>query len=647
MKYIYIILVLFLGLSINAQEYDGDLQFVGRNFYNNKPLNNTKIKVVSGNTVISETSTKDNNNFKTRLEFGKVYDIYLINPNCQSMFIRVFADGVPENKRHYKMTYALDIPFFLKDPEHIDTAQFTKQFHQIVFDGKSRFVDDTVYMNKFIKNIYKKETIVKKDTTVPFITTEKLKEYIQLAGKLSLDNDKQTPLKNKTVTLVNKKGEVISTSQTTNHGVFVFKGVDAEQADEVSVNIASADNPNKDKIKLQNSSLETVGFSSTIDNLKYTFKNNGSLIDKLKDQDFDFNIAGKLIATNGELKKIGSNKTVYLLNNKNNIIQKTKTNVLGTFLFSNIKPDESYSIAYDSADAELNFIMNLYSVKDKFIRRLDSVSGKKFIYRFLAVTGSEFNDLVMDDSELKMNIKGKLYGDNKNNPLADLKVLLLNDKYETIDSSITNKDGDFSFKHVPYNKQVLLNAENEKNILESFNNILVFDNEENLIKIVSVVKGKKFNYKPLSIEQSRFTEIYVDDPWLSIIEKEDSAKNKAGNSETIVENILFEFNKADLQEQSKQTLDKVVLAMLSNDKFNVELSAHSDSKGSDAYNLKLSEQRANSAKTYIISKGISAGRILAKGYGETKLINNCGNNVICSDDEHAVNRRLEFKLNFK
>lgn len=647
MKYIYIILILFLGISINAQEYDGDLQFVGRNFYNNKPLNNTKIKVVSGNTVISETNTKDNNNFKTRLEFGKVYDIYLINPNCQSMYIRVFADGVPENKRHYKMTYALDIPFFLKDVEHIDTAQFTKQFHQIVFDGKSRFVDDTVYMNKFIKNIYRKEPIVKKDTTVPFITTEKLKEYIQLAGKLSLDNDKQTPLKNKTVTLVNKKGEVVSTSQTTNHGVFVFKGVDAEQADEVSVNIASADNPNKDKIKLQNSSLETVELSTTTDNLKYTFKNNGSLIDKLKDQNFDFNIAGKLIATNGELKKIGSNKTVYLLNNKNNVIQKTKTNVLGTFLFSNIKPDESYAIAYDSADAETNFIMNLYSVKDKFIRRLDSISGKKFIYKFLAVTGSEFNDLIMDDSELKMNIKGRLYGDNKNNPLADLKVLLLNDKYETIDSSITNKDGDFSFKHVPYNKQVLLNAENEKNILESFSNILVFDNEENLIKLVSVVKGQKFNYKPLSTEQSRFTEVYVDDPWLSIIEKENSAKNKAGNSETIVENILFEFNKAELQEQSKQTLDKVVLAMLSNNKFNVELSAHSDSKGSDAYNLKLSEQRANSAKTYIISKGISASRIVAKGYGETKLINNCGNNVICSDDEHAVNRRLEFKLIFK
>lgn len=87
--------------------------------------------------------------------------------------------------------------------------------------------------------------------------------------------------------------------------------------------------------------------------------------------------------------------------------------------------------------------------------------------------------------------------------------------------------------------------------------------------------------------------------------------------------------------------------MLSNDKFNIELSAHSDSKGSDAYNLKLSEQRANSAKNYIISKGISAARITAKGYGESKLLNNCGNNVVCSEDEHAVNRRLEFKLTFK
>lgn len=647
-KTLFFITLSVLSFCAKAQEYDGELQFIGKNYLYSKPLTNTKIKVMKGTTVISEFNTKDNNSFKTKLDYGNVYDIYFYNDKCQPMYIRIFADGIPEEKRHYRITYALDIPFFPKDPNTIDTAQFTKQFHQIVFDGKSKFVDDTVYMNKFISNIYKKEPVVKKDTTVPFITTEKIKEYIQLAGKLSLDNDKQTPIKNKTVSLLNKKGEIISSSQTTNHGMFIFQGVDAEQADGITLSLNSTDNPNNDKIKLLNTSSEKIDIAISDPNQTYAFKNKGEnqLISKLTNNEFKYNIAGKLVATNGAERKVGSNKTVYLMNNNNQIIQKTKTNALGNFLFYKIIPGDSYYLAYDSADSELNYIMNLYSVKDKFIKRLDSVSGKKFIYKFLSVSNTTFNDIVVDDSELKMNIKGRLYGDNKNNPLANLKVMLLNDQFEKIDSATTNEKGDFSFKHMPYTKQLLITAENEKNILESFNNILVFDNEDNLIKLVSTVKGQRFNYKPLSAEQSKLSEIYVDDPWLSIIEK-DGQNNKPGNNATIVENILFEFNKANLQEQSKQTLDKVVLAMLSNEKFNIELSAHSDSKGSDTYNLKLSEQRANSAKNYILSKGVSAARIKAIGYGESKLINNCGNNVICSDDEHAVNRRLEFKLIFK
>ena len=645
---LFFITLLLCSFLLKAQ-YDGDLQFIGKNYINNKPLTNTKIKVVSNGKTISEIDTKKGNDFRTKLEFGNVYDVYFINAQCQTMFIRIYADGVPEDKRYIKMTYALDIPFFAKDPNLIDTVQFNKPFHQIMFNGKSKFVDDTVYMNKFIKNIYAKKPVVKKDTTAPILTTEKIKEYLQLAGKLSLDNDKKTPIKNKTVTLLNKKGEVISKAQTTNHGAFVFKHVNADDVDGVSLALSSADNPNNDKVKLQNSWSDNIEVASANPDETYTFKNKGdnNIVSKLIDNDFDYNIAGKLVATNGSEKKVGADKTVYLLNEKNTVIQKTKTNVLGTFLFSNIIPGNDYAIAYDSSDAEPNFIMNLYSVKDKFIKRLDSVSNKKFIYRFLSVSSSSFNELVMDDSELKMNMTGRLFGNNKNNPLIDMKVVLLNDKYETIDSAITNKDGDFSFKHLPYTKQLLISAQNEKNILESFDNILVFDNADNLIKIVSQVKGKRFIYRPLETELYRITEVYVDDPWLSIIEKENADKTKTGDNATIVENILFEFNKADLQEQSKQTLDKVVLAMKSNEKFNIELSAHSDSKGGDAYNLKLSEQRASTSKNYIISKGISADRIKSKGYGETKLLNNCGNGIICSDDEHAVNRRLEFKLIFK
>ncbi len=636
------IFCLSVAFGVKAQS-DGELQFVGLNMFGERELTNTRIKVKVGATTITEMNTKESNKFKVPLEFGNTYDIYLINAKVQTMFVRVFAN-IPENKRNLRTTYELQIPFFPKDSRHLDTTQFVNPFHQIIFDGKNKFVDDTVYMNAFLRKVYLKEKV---DTIVPVIKTEKVKQYAQLVGKLSFDNDKQTPLKHKLVTLVNKQGEVVASALTTNHGLFVFPGVDTELAEGLSVTLSPSENPNNEKVKLENTLHEKVEVINGSASQNYVFKNSESnaVIKKIIDSGFKYNIGGKLISTNADAKTVASDKTVYLLGSKNNVIQKVKTNVLGNFLFTKINPNQDYSFAFDTTEFALDGNLDLYSVKDKFIKRLDSIGKKKFNYKFFSTTQSSFNDMILDDSELKMNVKGRLYGDNKNNPLANVKVMLLNDKYEAIDTAITNTKGDFSFSNLGYAKQFSIEADNTNGILESFSNILVFDNEDNLIKLVSLVKGNKFKYKPLGTEQSMLSEIYVDDPWLTVINRKKTENTKS--NETIIENILFEFNKAELLTQSKQTLDKVILAMNANKGFSIELSAHSDSKGGDAYNLKLSEERARSAKDYIISKGIDALRVSAKGYGETKLLNNCGNNVKCSDDEHAVNRRLEFKLIFK
>lgn len=642
-RFYFLLSVFIYSLALVAQDDDGSLTFRGRNFYNNKELLNTTIKVVSDNKTITQFNTKSSNNFKTVLNFGKTYDLYFINSSTQTMFIRIFAD-IPKDKRNYNITYELKIPFFPKDDSKIDTVNFLKPFHQIVFDGKSKFVDDTVYMNTFIANIYKKEPIA--DTTVPFITTEKIKEYVQLAGILKLDNDKQTPLKNKAITLNDEKGDVIAKSQTTHNGTFVFQNIDVANAQSIQLKLNDGDNPTNAKVKLENSKKEAIQAVNANQNQSFVFSNaiDSSMIKKIVDQNYKYNIAGKLITTNGISKSVLADKNVYLIGSKDNLIQKVKTNDLGNFLFTKIVPGQEYSIGFDSSDIAAGNYLDLYSTKDKFISRLDTKNGNKFMYKFLSVSTSSFNDLVIDDAELKMKVKGKLYGDNKQNPLSNLKVLLLNERFETIDSATTNSSGDFAFNHSPYTKQLLLTAENEKNILESFNNILVFDNNDNLIKMVSLIKGKKFNYKPLPTEQSRIADSYIDDAWMALIDRQ--RKESAQNNQTIIENILFEFNKSDLLPQSQQTLDKIVIVMNAKKDFKIELSAHSDSKGGDAYNLKLSEQRAKSAKDYITSKGIEASRIIAKGFGETKLLNNCGNNSICSDDEHAVNRRLEFKIIF-
>lgn len=109
-------------------------------------------------------------------------------------------------------------------------------------------------------------------------------------------------------------------------------------------------------------------------------------------------------------------------------------------------------------------------------------------------------------------------------------------------------------------------------------------------------------------------------------------------------NIYFDFGKADLKESSIQVLNKLIEVMNDNPNMIIELSAHTDSKSSNRYNKKLSNKRAQSAKTYMVSKGIDIKRIVAKGYGESRLLNRCKDGVECSDEEHAINRRIEVKV---
>ena len=76
----------------------------------------------------------------------------------------------------------------------------------------------------------------------------------------------------------------------------------------------------------------------------------------------------------------------------------------------------------------------------------------------------------------------------------------------------------------------------------------------------------------------------------------------------------------------------------------IEIAAHTDSRGSAIKNQNLSEKRARSVVGYMISKGINQNRLTAIGYGETQLKNHCKDGVACSDSEHAVNNRIEFKF---
>ncbi|MBX0291948.1 OmpA family protein [Hymenobacter sp. HSC-4F20] len=113
-------------------------------------------------------------------------------------------------------------------------------------------------------------------------------------------------------------------------------------------------------------------------------------------------------------------------------------------------------------------------------------------------------------------------------------------------------------------------------------------------------------------------------------------KNKA----IVVDNIFYDYDKADIRSDAAVELDKLVQTLNDNPKITIELSSHTDSRGKDAYNLALSQRRAESAVAYIVSKGIDKSRITAKGYGESRpVIKNAK-----TEEDYQRNRRTEFKV---
>ena len=115
---------------------------------------------------------------------------------------------------------------------------------------------------------------------------------------------------------------------------------------------------------------------------------------------------------------------------------------------------------------------------------------------------------------------------------------------------------------------------------------------------------------------------------------------EAGNTFEL-ENIYYDFDKHNIRPDAAAVLDELVRTLRDNPTLRIELSSHTDSRGSDSYNLALSQRRAQSAVDYLVSRGIARDRMVAKGYGETRLVNDCGNGVPCTAEQHQANRRTE------
>ncbi|MDO1500797.1 OmpA family protein [Winogradskyella maritima] len=113
----------------------------------------------------------------------------------------------------------------------------------------------------------------------------------------------------------------------------------------------------------------------------------------------------------------------------------------------------------------------------------------------------------------------------------------------------------------------------------------------------------------------------------------------------VINPIFFDFDKWNIRTDAQYELENIVDVMRAHPEMVIKIESHTDSRGGDRYNMKLSDRRAKSTRDYLYSRGISEDRIeSAIGYGETQLLNKCSNGVKCTPEEHQLNRRSYFYI---
>ncbi len=270
-----------------------------------------------------------------------------------------------------------------------------------------------------------------------------------------------------------------------------------------------------------------------------------------------------------------------------------------------------------SFDSPINLGSSINSSLDDFaytIREKDNKgfvssnrSGFDRIYGF----GREENILT------KYLVEGAVQDKNSKALLPGALVTLFDDAGNVIQDSIVGTKADYLFKIEP-NKKYRIRGTRKAYIPQD-------------VEFSTDSKGKIQHNIYLTLEAFADAE-------------ENVKQNEKGDVQVELDKIYFDFDQSKIRNDAATTLNGLVDLMKKYPSMEVEVSAHTDARGNDQYNLDLSKRRAASTLEYLVSKGIERNRLKSIGYGEMQPLNKCVEEGICNEEEYDINRRCEFTI---
>ncbi|HLT51215.1 MAG TPA: OmpA family protein [Arenibacter sp.] len=253
---------------------------------------------------------------------------------------------------------------------------------------------------------------------------------------------------------------------------------------------------------------------------------------------------------------------------------------------------------------DFTFILDEETKKGYFASNREGGMGYDDIYSFVETMPLEFDCL--------RPITGTVRDRISNEVLVGATVKVINEDNEELSSVITDHNGNYS--------------------------IMVDCSKGNFVRASMNGYVPSEEYLNVSDGKPRIMDFYLERDIITAGHGDDLTKLLQ------LTTIYFDFDKYQVRPDAEIEIQKVIAAMEKYPSLRIKVTSHTDSQGNDAYNLWLSQKRAESTSAYMASKGIARDRLQSEGFGETRLVNNCGNGVKCSKEEHQLNRRSEFLI---
>lgn len=315
------------------------------------------------------------------------------------------------------------------------------------------------------------------------------------------------------------------------------------------------------------------------------------------------------------------------------VLQKTVTNDEGRFSLDFIKASIPYflSLDIDQKDQLEKFSIFLLNSNNEKVQEIKS--GESGDFKFELLPPDDFDNLelleVEDVSLLSIDIHGQVF-ENEPGDFSDrIEIVVVDAKGEILNRTYTRRDGQFIFKNLFPDDQYIFRILADNPGLK----ISILDEQGNVLHTLTG-KGMEFIYNRLD----------PDEPILQLLNERNLTIKISPDDRFAIPNIYYDLDSYELNDNARNQLEKLVVILKKNPDIGVNVMSHTDSRASDQYNLRLSEKRADRVVSFLKSKGIDDSRVSGKGYGEKQLVNHCKNEVACSEEEHARNRRTEFSL---